>query len=178
MNARKIIREELQKVFEADYYDNFPDFLDPQYNPQIGAYPPVAITNYGNMMKEGEIPINVKKIKTLKTSEGTFSVYDIDDDHRRGDMFTVHEHPGGFIIRNVLIPDEMRRYGIASSVYAMINKESLKKTGMPLRSTRPRTLSSGEVVHELSPDGIALWDGLVRKGLAVKNGEKDYVFKT
>ncbi len=49
MNVRRIIREELQRVFEADYYDNFPDFLDPQYNPQIGAYPPVAITNYGDM---------------------------------------------------------------------------------------------------------------------------------
>lgn len=178
MNVRRIIREELQKVFEADYYDNFPDFLDPQYNPQIGAYPPVAITNYGDMMKEGDISSKVRKIKSLTTGEGVFSVYDIDDDHRRGDMFTVHEHPDGFIIRNVLIPDEMRRQGIASDVYKKINKDSLKKTGKPLRSTRPRTLPSGEVVHELSSNGIALWDSLVRRGLAIKLGEKDYVFKT
>jgi len=52
MNIRKIIKEELQKVFESDYYDRYPDFLDPQFNPQIGAYPPVGITNYGTMMKE------------------------------------------------------------------------------------------------------------------------------
>lgn len=178
MNFRKIIREEVRKILEADYYDNYPEFLDTQFNPQIGAYPPIAFTNYGEMMREGDASSKVKKIKSFTTGEGVFSVYDVDDDHRRGDMFTVHEHPEGFIIRNVLIPDEMRRQGIASDVYTRINKDSMKKTGFPLRSTRPRTLSSGEVVHELSSDGIALWDGLVRKGLAVKLGEKDYVFKS
>ena len=55
MSIRKIIREELKKVFEADYYDRFPDFLDPQFNPQIGSYPPVGMHAYGTMVKEDEI---------------------------------------------------------------------------------------------------------------------------
>lgn len=57
--VRCIVRQEVKKLFEADYYDSFPDFLDPQYNPQIGAYPPVGITNYGSMMKE-EIDLDVE----------------------------------------------------------------------------------------------------------------------
>lgn len=52
MNIREIIKEELKKVFEADYYDNYPEFLDPQFNPQIGAYPPVEFNNYGTMTED------------------------------------------------------------------------------------------------------------------------------
>jgi hypothetical protein len=37
-------------------------------------------------------------------------------------------------------------------------------------------LSNGETVHELSKDGIALWDSFVEKGLAKKLGEKNYIF--
>ena len=55
MIIRKIIREELQKIFEADYYDRFPDFLDPQFNPQMGSYPPVGMHAYGTMVKEEEL---------------------------------------------------------------------------------------------------------------------------
>ena len=47
MGIRGIIREELKKLIEADYYDNFPDFFDPLYNPQVGAYPPVGSHSYG-----------------------------------------------------------------------------------------------------------------------------------
>jgi (p)ppGpp synthase/HD superfamily hydrolase len=59
MNLREIIREEIRKVFEggsigSSYYSNYPDFLDPQFNPQLGAYPPIGFTNYGDMMKEDE----------------------------------------------------------------------------------------------------------------------------
>ena len=58
-----------------------------------------------------------------------------------------------------------------------MNKESLKKTNHPLRSTQPRELSTGEIIHELSKDGIILWDSLVDKGLAEKISYKNYIFK-
>ena len=58
-----------------------------------------------------------------------------------------------------------------------MNIKSKKKTGKNLRSTQPRVLNNGEVVHELSKEGIALWDSFVSKGLAVKLGDKNYVFK-
>lgn len=54
MSVRKIIREELKRVFESDYYDRFPDFLDPQFNPQMGSYPPVGMHAYGTMVTEEE----------------------------------------------------------------------------------------------------------------------------
>lgn len=50
MSIRRIIREELIGLFKNDY----PDFFDTQFNPQIGIYPPMKINNYGDMMKEGE----------------------------------------------------------------------------------------------------------------------------
>lgn len=119
----------------------------------------------------------LKKIKSFKTDEGKFSVYDFDSDHRRADMFTVFESKDGWIVRNALVPDDLQKQGIATDFYVWMNQESLKKTKKPLRSTLPRRLTSGEEVHELSNDGQRLWDSLVRKGLATKIGEKLYVMK-
>lgn len=118
----------------------------------------------------------VKKIRSLRTDEGKFSVWDVDADHRRPDMFTVWEHPKGWVVRNVLIPEELRRRGIASRTYQTLNQLSLKATGHPLRSTQERTLLSGERVIELSDMGRALWDGFVGKGLAEPDGDT-YRFK-
>lgn len=124
------------------------------------------------------VEVNLMKVRDFSTSEGKFSVYDISKNVRgRGDMFTVLKDKGGYIVRNAFVPDELQRQGIATEFYKMMNDESIRKTGNPLRSTRKRKLSSGEEVHELSSDGIRLWDSLVQKGLAVKLGDKDYVFK-
>lgn len=121
------------------------------------------------------------KIKDFKTSEGSFSVYDIEKDvhvqRKRPEMFAVLKSKDGYIVRNVLIPNELKRTGIATEFYILMNTESKQKTKKPLRSTQPRKLSNGEIVHELSSDGIALWDSFVAKGLAVKHSEKNYSFK-
>lgn len=76
MDIKKIIREEIKRVMEggsigSSYYSNYPDFLDPQFNPQMGSYPPVGFTNYGDMMKEQEsddmvIDFAVENTKTYK----------------------------------------------------------------------------------------------------------------
>jgi len=55
MNVRKIIQEELKKVFEGvgnDYYNRYPDFFDPLFNPNVGSYPPIGQHSYGKMVKE------------------------------------------------------------------------------------------------------------------------------
>ena len=54
--------------------------------------------------------------------------------------------------------------------------ESYRKTKHHLKSTGERVLSSGEIVHELSNDGINLWESFVKKGLAIKLSEKNYIF--
>ena len=118
----------------------------------------------------------VKKIASRTTEEWKFSTYDIEKTHMgRWDMFTVHEDPKGWIVRNALVPENMQNKGIATKFYRDMNLESIKKTGNPLRSTQPRKLLNWETVHELSKDGIRLWDGLVDKWLAKKLWEKDYV---
>lgn len=72
MNLKKIIREELKKVFEADYYshsyyDRFPDFLDPLYNPQIGTFPPIGKHSFGTMVKEeDDLTFDLEKLKKIK----------------------------------------------------------------------------------------------------------------
>lgn len=124
---------------------------------------------------KNEIPF---KIKSFTTQEGRFSVWDIEENVRhRGDMFTVYEHKDGWIIRNSFVPENLQRKGIATDFYTKMNKLSLNDTGNPLRSTQPRTLHTGEVVHELSNDAIALWDSFVEKGIAEKLGYKNYRFK-
>lgn len=116
-----------------------------------------------------------KKIGTFKTDEGNFSYYNSVDYTGPIKMFTVHESNNGYVVRNVLIPDELRRTGIATDFYKFINDISMQKTGKPLHSS----LAYGSIdTPQLSKYGIWLWDSFVRKGLAVKNGDKDYVFLT
>lgn len=55
MDIRKIIREELKKVMEADYYDRYPDFFDPLYNPSVAYFPPKGYHKYGEMVKEDSL---------------------------------------------------------------------------------------------------------------------------
>jgi hypothetical protein len=120
----------------------------------------------------------IKKTKSFTTPEGRFSVYDIEKvPIGRGDMFTVWEHPDGWIIRNALVPDDLQQQNIATIFYQRMNAASIKATGKPLRSTQPRTLNSGEIVHELSPLAIKLWDRLTRWGEAEKIANKNYRFR-
>lgn len=118
----------------------------------------------------------IKKIKSFKTDEGKFSVWDVDTDHRRADMFTVWESNDGWIVRNALVPEDKQQQGIATDFYIRMNKLSILNTGNPLRSTQPRVLTTGAEVHELSSLGVKLWDSLVTKGYAKKLGNKNYVF--
>ena len=117
------------------------------------------------------------KVKSFETSEGDFDVYDLDENHKhRADMFVVFKDKKGWVVRNVIVPTEFQRKGLATKFYINMNKMSLKNTGKPLHSTQERKLSNGQIVHELSEDGIALWDSLVRDGYAKKVSDKNYVF--
>lgn len=130
-----------------------------------------------NLTKQVDKLHPFKKIKSFKTSEGNFSIYDTQTDVRdRANMFTVHENPDGWVIRNAIVPDDQQRKGIATDFYIKMNELSKQQTGNPLRSTQPRKLSNGEIVHELSDDGIKLWDSFVEKGLANKHSHKNYSF--
>jgi len=76
MNIKKIIQEELKKVFEAvvysDYKD-FPDFFDPQFNPQMRSYPTTGQHKFGTMVKEDSLEegypemFKIEEFKTLTT---------------------------------------------------------------------------------------------------------------
>ena len=125
----------------------------------------------------GEMP-KLLKVKSFKTNEGSFDIYDTDKGgaRGRGDMFTILKDKNGWIVRNAFVPDNLQKKGIATYFYKKMNDESLKATGKPLRSTQQRTLNNGEVVHELTQNAIKLWDSLVRDGFAEKLGEKNYRF--
>lgn len=74
MDIRGIIKGELKKLMEADYYDNFPDFFDPLYNPQVGAYPPVGTHSYGpgTMVREDSEsggPLNIDIMKNMESAD-------------------------------------------------------------------------------------------------------------
>ena len=135
----------------------------------------------GKLLEEDETPKyddgGFIKIKSFKSNEGEFDVYDVDENHKnRADMFVVFKDKKGWVVRNVIVPKEFQRKGIATKFYINMNKMSLKNTGKPLHSAKKRKLSNGQIVHELSEDGIAFWDSLVRNGYAKKVSEKNYVF--
>jgi hypothetical protein len=76
MDIRKIIQEELRKVLEgvgSDYYNRFPDFIDTQFNPQMGKYPPKGMHAYGQVFKEDSLEegypemFKMEEFKTLTT---------------------------------------------------------------------------------------------------------------
>jgi len=125
---------------------------------------------------------SLNSIWDFKSDEGNFSTYDtaknVDGIRGRNAMFVVHKDSDGYIVRNAILPSDKLRQGIATKFYEAINRESLDRTGRPLRSTQPRVLSSGEKVHELSSDAVALWDSFVKRGLAQKLGDKDYAFNS
>ena len=129
--------------------------------------------------EEGQVP-KLLKVKSFKTDEGNFDIYDIEKGgaRGRGDMFTILKDKSGWIVRNAFVPDNLQKKGIATDFYKKMNEASIKATGNPLRSTQQRTLSNGEVVHELTPNAIKLWDSLVRDGFAEKLGNKNYRFFT
>ncbi len=138
--------------------------------------PDTLTSTIQTFLKEQHI-FSIRKIKSFKTAEGRFSVYDVSEDIRhRPDMFTVFEDPQGWIIRNAFVPEALQRKGVATAFYIEINKRSQQKTGKNLRSTQPKKLLSGEIVHELSEAGVLFWDSLVSRGLAKKINEKNYIF--
>jgi len=156
----------VEKGRNLSYYGSMEDFL--------------ATNSVGDLWRHSlttkTAGIDVKLIKKFKTNEGIFSIWDIDATHRRPDMFTVHESPEGWVVRNVLIPEELRRSGVATTVYEKLNSLSMQKTGNPLRSTQARTLLNGEAVLELSDQGRSLWESFVSKGLANPRGD-EFSFK-
>ena len=116
--------------------------------------------------------------RTFITPEGRFAHYDIKKDpYNRVCFYTVFEDPAGYIIRNAFLPDFLQKKGISTRFYIQMNDQSMHEVGKPLRSTQKRTLSSGEVVHELTPAAVALWESLTRRGLVEKISEKNYKFK-
>ena len=58
------------------------------------------------------------KIKSFKSNEGEFDVYDVDENHKnRADMFVVFKDKKGWVVRNVIVPKEFQRKGIATKFY-------------------------------------------------------------
>lgn len=178
LNAKKrghdgVIIKNLHDVIENE--TQYVVFYSTQIKSAIGntgAY----IDGRSNITESMATP-RIRKIKSFKTDEGKFSYYDFEDEPRdRMTMFTVFEDRNGWIVRNAFVPDTMQNQGIATQFYIDMNDMSRQKTGKPLRSTQPRMISGGEIVHELSVFGIKLWDSLVRKGYAEKLGDKNYKF--
>lgn len=110
--------------------------------------------------------IVLHKLGTRKTSDGTFTVYDYEKNpDGRPNMFTVLEDKDGWVVTIAFVPPEMQGLGISKDFHIEMNTRSIKTTGNPLKSS-----------NELSNDGIKFWDALVKKGYAIKHGDKDYSF--
>lgn len=76
MSIRKIIREEIKRFIESNYQLgrlDYPDFLDPQFNPLVKSYPTTTNAAYGNVMKEDSLEedypasFDMEHFKSLKS---------------------------------------------------------------------------------------------------------------
>jgi len=167
---------------EDDYGYEEPLYVEEDFVPEdeiaLEYVEPETIEDLDGFAGGGLVKKLLSQMK-FKTEEGPFEVYDIIKDPNkvrgRASMFTVHKPPEGYVVRNAILPEEMRRQGIASEFYQRMNKESLANTGNPLRSSPPREVQ-GEMITELSPDAEALWNSFVNKGLAESVGERQYRF--
>ena len=127
--------------------------------------------------KSKQLPEQIQKVRDFKTEEGNFTQYAFNGDIKTGEV-TVQKDPKGFTIRNILLPENARRKGIGTQTYEALNEQSIKETGNPLMSTKPRTLLNGTVIHEMTKDAKGLWDSFVTKGDAIKNPDGTYQFKS
>lgn len=119
----------------------------------------------------------LRKVKSFRTEEGNFETYDINISHPgRPDMFTLYKGKDGYVVRNVVVPEDKQRNGLATEFYIAANQLSIEKTGQPLKSSPSRKIYDGSMVTELTDDGVKLWESFVAKGYAEKLGDKQYRF--
>jgi len=79
--------------------------------------------------------------------------------------FAVEKNKNGYIIHSAMIPMAKQRQGIGTDFYIRMNKESIKSTGNPLKSSERLSNSAGK----------PFWEKLVDKGYAEK-AEDGYKF--
>jgi hypothetical protein len=138
--------------------------------------------------RAAKIPWKMVSEKKFSTEEGDFEVYSIIAETKkpihpgekilyRAGVVSVHKGKEGFTIRNILFSDDVQRLGIGTEIYEIINKKSIKETGRPLMSTKPRKTMSGDILHELNDASRGLWEKLVKdeKAKAIENNS--YRFK-
>lgn len=108
-------------------------------------------------------PTIIKKIETRKTADGVFTSYDYEKPSGRVVMFLIKEDKDGWILHHSFVPKKLQGRGITTEFAINMNFESMRKTGNPLESS-----------DHLLADGIAFWESLVKKNMAVKtdNGYK------
>jgi hypothetical protein len=147
-----------------------------------GEVPEVSKVTKGKTLEEFvnkkiEIPNQLKRIQDFRSDleTGKFTQYAWGGDRKLGEV-TVHKGSGGFTIRNIFLPEGERGKGIGTQIYEALNSQSIKETNNPLMSTKPRVLNNGTKVFELSNDAKNLWEGLVKKGKAIKNSDGTYQF--
>ncbi len=81
-------------------------------------------------------------------------------------VFSVEPNKDGYIIHMAIVPMGLQRQGIGTDFYIKINKESIEKTGYPLRSSERLSDSAGK----------PFWERLVRLGYAEKTTEGKFQF--
>jgi len=136
-----------------------------------------------------KIPWKMVLEKKFSTEEGLFEVYSIiaetqqpihpgEKVNNRAGVISIHKTKNGFMIRNILLSDDIQRLGVGTEIYEKINKKSIIETGKPLISTQPRELMNGDIVHELTPSSRGLWEKFVKDEKAEKIENNSYRFKS
>lgn len=101
---------------------------------------------------------------------GAYRDYHLNNNPRDGILTVELDMENGYRIRNVFVDESLQRKGIATLAYEMLNRESIKSTGKPLRSSEVgHARKSGPTSG--TPEAVALWESLVEKGEAERVGD-------
>jgi len=130
----------------------------------------------GSLMPTVSKPSQLDGGHDFKTSEGSFTSYFWNGNKQQGEV-TIEKAKTGYLVRNIFLHDGDQRKGIGSEIYAWVNDLSVRATGNPMRSTKPRNLLGGDTVFDLSAAGKRLWKSLESKGFAVREDNGSYVYK-
>lgn len=101
---------------------------------------------------------------------GAYRDYHLNNNPRDGILTVELDTENGYRIRNVFVDESLQRKGTATLAYEMLNRESIKNTGKPLRSSEAGHARKSGPTSE-TPEAVALWESLVQKGEAERVGD-------
>jgi len=109
-------------------------------------------------------------VRKYKGSDGGVYADYILGDRKNGFATIELDKKNGYRVRNIFVDNPLQRKGYATDYYNLMNRESLKKTGHPLRSSEIGYEKKTSVTS-MSKNAQAMWNKFVMDDKAIRSGD-------